>query len=92
MDGKLSCPELQEQAAEPTLRTRSALQHTNQMVSSNERRSQEHRAQDRSRINTHEDYEVRYWSKKFGVSADQLKAAVKKVGNSAAAVEKELAK
>jgi uncharacterized protein DUF3606 len=26
--------------------------------------------QDRSRINTSEDYEVRYWSKKFGVSPD----------------------
>jgi hypothetical protein len=34
--------------------------------------------QDRSRINTGEDYEVRYWSEKFGVSPDQLKAAVKK--------------
>ena len=46
--------------------------------------------QDRSRINTHEDYEVRYWSNKFGVSADRLKAAVNKVGNSAKAVEEEL--
>jgi hypothetical protein len=46
--------------------------------------------QDRSRINTNEDYEVRYWSDKFGVSAEQLKAAVKKVGNSAEAVEREL--
>jgi uncharacterized protein DUF3606 len=35
---------------------------------------------DRSRINPSEDYEVRYWSKKFGVSPDELKAAVKKVG------------
>jgi len=50
------------------------------------------RAQDRSRISTSEDYEVRYWSKKLGVSPDELKAAVKKVGNSAAAVEKELRK
>ena len=49
-------------------------------------------AQDRSRINTSEDHEMRYWSKKFGVSEDQLKAAVKKVGNSAKAVEEELAK
>ena len=49
-------------------------------------------AQDRSRISTSEGYEVRYWSKKFGVSQDELKAAVKKVGNSAAAVEKELRK
>ena len=47
-------------------------------------------AQERSRISTSEDYEVRYWSKKLGVSPDELKAAVKKVGNSAAAVEKEL--
>jgi hypothetical protein len=47
-------------------------------------------SQDRSRINTHEDYELRYWSERFGVSEDELKAAVKKVGNSAEAVEKEL--
>jgi Protein of unknown function (DUF3606) len=47
-------------------------------------------SQDRSRINIHEDYEVQYWSKKFGVSPDQLKAAVKKVGNSVAAVQQEL--
>jgi Protein of unknown function (DUF3606) len=46
--------------------------------------------QDRSRISLGEDYEVRYWSEKFGVSADRLKAAVNKVGNSAEAVEKEL--
>jgi uncharacterized protein DUF3606 len=46
-------------------------------------------SQDRSRINVHEDYEVRYWSKKLGVSANKLKAAVQKVGNSAQAVEKE---
>lgn len=48
--------------------------------------------QDRSRISTSEDYEVRYWCEKFGVTAEELKAAVKKVGNSAAAVERELAK
>ena len=35
---------------------------------------------DRKRINTSEDHEVRYWSEKFGVSTDQLKAAVQKVG------------
>jgi len=46
--------------------------------------------QDRTRINTNEDYELRYWSDKFGVSQDRLKAAVQKVGNSVAAVEKEL--
>jgi hypothetical protein len=44
--------------------------------------------QDRSRISLGEDYEVRYLSD--GVSAERLKAAVNKVGNSAEAVEKEL--
>ena len=46
--------------------------------------------QDRTHINTNEDYEVRYWSAKFGVSQDRLKAVVQKVGNSVSAVEKEL--
>jgi hypothetical protein len=46
--------------------------------------------QDRTRINTSEDYELRYWSGKFGVSQEQLKAVLKKVGNSVSAVEKEL--
>ena len=46
--------------------------------------------QDRTRINTSEDHELRYWSEKFGVSRDQLKAVVNKVGNSVSAVEKEL--
>ena len=35
---------------------------------------------DRERINVNEDYELRDWSKKFGVSHDELKAAVKAVG------------
>ena len=48
--------------------------------------------QDASRINVHEDYEVQYWTKEFGVTADQLRAAVQKVGVSAAAVEQELAR
>lgn len=47
---------------------------------------------DRDLINISENYEVEYWSKKFGVSAEQLKTAVKAVGNSAAAVEKQLKK
>jgi len=47
---------------------------------------------DRDRINTSEDYEVRDWSKKFGVSKDQLKKAVKKVGPMAKDVEAELKK
>ena len=47
-------------------------------------------AGDRSKINMHEDYEVKYWTKQLGVSRDELEKAVKKVGNSAAAVRKEL--
>jgi len=46
--------------------------------------------QDRSRISLSEDYEVRDWAIKFGVTADELKAAVKAVGNDAAAVEAHL--
>ncbi|NII53656.1 DUF3606 domain-containing protein [Luteibacter sp. SG786] len=35
---------------------------------------------DRSRINVNEDYEVRYWTKEFGISEDALRDAVKRVG------------
>ena len=47
---------------------------------------------DRSRINTSEDYEIQYWTEKFGVGRQQLMDAVKKVGNSADAVRAELGK
>lgn len=46
--------------------------------------------QDRLRINVHQDYEVRDWSKKFDVTPDQLKAAVKAVGDRADDVEMHL--
>lgn len=46
--------------------------------------------QDASRINVNEDYEVAYWTGKFRVSAEQLRAAVDKVGVGADAVEREL--
>ncbi|MEO7548599.1 MAG: DUF3606 domain-containing protein [Ramlibacter sp.] len=45
---------------------------------------------DAARINVSEDYEVRYWTKKFGVNADKLRDAVSKVGPVAAKVEAEL--
>jgi hypothetical protein len=45
---------------------------------------------DRARINTSEDYEVRDWSKKFGVTPEQLREAVKAVGASAKDVEAHL--
>jgi hypothetical protein len=46
--------------------------------------------QDRRRINLSEDYEVRYWCEKFGVTEKELVEAVTKVGSSAKAVENEL--
>ena len=48
--------------------------------------------QDASRINVHEEYEVRYWTEKFGCTEEELKTAVKKVGVMAKDVEKELKK
>jgi predicted RNA-binding protein YlqC (UPF0109 family) len=47
-------------------------------------------APDRSKINMHEDYEVKYWTKELGVSKEELQKAIDKVGNSASAVRKEL--
>jgi uncharacterized protein DUF3606 len=48
------------------------------------------RRQDRSKINVNEDYELSYWTKKFGVTRDELREAVKEVGPSAANVERKL--
>jgi hypothetical protein len=48
--------------------------------------------QDRSRISLSEDHEVRYWTEKFGVTAADLRDAIKKVGNSVEAVKAELGK
>ena len=45
---------------------------------------------DRSKINMHQNYEVKYWTHQLGVSRDRLQQVVDKVGNSAAAVRKEL--
>jgi hypothetical protein len=45
---------------------------------------------DRSKINMHQALEVKYWSHALGVSREELQQAVDKVGNSAAAVRKEL--
>jgi hypothetical protein len=46
--------------------------------------------QDRKRINVNQDYELRDWSKKFGVTPEELKRAVAKVGDRAEDVEREL--
>jgi hypothetical protein len=47
---------------------------------------------DRSKIAMGEEYEVRYWTRHLGISRDELQRAVDRVGNSAAAVRKELGK
>ena len=46
--------------------------------------------QDRTRINVNEDYELRDWARKFGVTPDELKDAVNAVGTQADAVEQHL--
>ena len=48
--------------------------------------------QDRDRINVNEDYELRDWSKKFGVSPEELKSAVQKVGPMVKDVQQHLGK
>jgi hypothetical protein len=47
---------------------------------------------DRDRINVNEDYELQYWSEKFGVSKGRLQEAVKAVGTSVEAVQEYLNK
>ena len=47
-------------------------------------------AGDRQRINVDQDYELRNWSQKFGVSPDDLRRAVREVGPMADDVEKHL--
>jgi len=43
---------------------------------------------DRRRINIHEEYELRDWAKSFHVAPDEIKKAVRSVGDSAEAVRK----
>ena len=45
-------------------------------------------AGDRTRINLEQDHEVRYWTRQLHCSETELRAAVGKVGNSAASVER----
>jgi len=49
-------------------------------------------AADRARIALGEPYEVQYWSKELGVSADDLREVVKRVGPMAADVRRALGK
>ncbi|WP_343608337.1 DUF3606 domain-containing protein [Chryseobacterium oranimense] len=50
------------------------------------------RPQDAAKVNVNETWELEYWSKKFGVTKERLKEAVKAVGTSAAEVQKYLGK
>ena len=45
---------------------------------------------DRSHISMGQPHEVQYWTRHLGVTRDELQRTVDKVGNSAAAVRKEL--
>jgi Protein of unknown function (DUF3606) len=47
---------------------------------------------DRDRINVHEDYELRYWTKELGVTPEQLKQTVEKMGVMVTDVRKALGK
>lgn len=47
---------------------------------------------DAFKINVHEDYELKYWTKTLNVSSDELIEAVKKVGPQASRVRQYLHK
>ncbi|ROM84897.1 DUF3606 domain-containing protein [Pseudomonas brassicacearum] len=48
--------------------------------------------QDRARVNTSEAWEVKYWCNEFGVTEEELKAAVKAAGPMVVDVRKKLGK
>jgi hypothetical protein len=50
------------------------------------------KAADRRRTDVHEPYELGYWSRKFGVSREELADAVRTVGTNAEDVATELGK
>lgn len=47
---------------------------------------------DRARVNVHETWELSYWTKELGVSPEQLKESVKRVGPMVADVKRDLGK
>ena len=47
---------------------------------------------DAERIDTRDDYELRTWARRFGVTLDDVRDAVMTVGNSADAVKRHLGK
>jgi hypothetical protein len=55
-------------------------------------KKQDRGPEDRARINMDEDYEVRWWSKRYRVTPDKLRSAVDEVGTSSRAVARQLGK
>ena len=49
-------------------------------------------AQDRQRINLHQDYEIEYWTKELGVSKERLQQLVNEHGDRADDVRRALGK
>lgn len=47
---------------------------------------------DAKKVNTHEEWEITYWTNKWGITKAQLLAAVKAVGNDAAKIAAHLGK
>jgi hypothetical protein len=47
---------------------------------------------DRARVNVHETWELSYWTKELGVSPEQLKESVKRVGPMVVDVKRDLGK
>ena len=83
---KRPCPQLHDDAVGTALSGASGARFFSGMSDDKSKKG----SADRERINVQEPYEVEYWSKKFGVTPDQLKAAVQKAGVMATDVEKEL--
>ncbi|APT29607.1 hypothetical protein MCBMB27_00316 [Methylobacterium phyllosphaerae] len=48
--------------------------------------------EDKFKINVHEDWELDYWARKFGVTKEQIKDAVRRVGVQTKDVAKHLGK
>lgn len=46
--------------------------------------------QDSTRVNVKEDYELRYWSERFGISQEKLREVVSEVGPLAGAIDEHL--
>ena len=47
--------------------------------------------QDRTRVNMDQDYEAKYWAEKWGVSQEELRSAVTKVGPMVSDLERHFA-